>query len=235
MSELEDKVLDRPTWTKEHSLIWQNVTEGPMTAELKKADIVFLSEVNLRRLFLGRRGCKTHRTRRLKGLAISWKKSEFTVVKKGYNVFHLSGKAEKWSFPTPARGMLWVVGYWNDDPNERLQFYWLTWFLNSWFPIKPDRDTAKRKSIVLKRSIPVVEQVLEYALAGRVEGVLGGGDTNSIPWNGHIEGVKLIQGLRSLDRIWAKGIKFTRHAQKTPKTGVGNDMRHEGLKVLVRV
>lgn len=216
-------------------LIWQNVTEGELTDELANAAIVFLSEVSLPRL-RRRRSRKNFRTitsRKTPGLAISVDRREFKVVTRGAVRFHGSGKGEHWDgIATPARGLLYVVGYWKDDPQKRLYGYWVTWFLNSWNP-KGNRDqwTEQREWIVRHLSIPVVEKFVRKLLKEtEVIGVLGGGDTNSIRWNGNLEGMDPIFN-QGLDRLWTAGEIEVEYAGKTPKTGAGSQMQHEGIAV----
>lgn len=223
-------------------LIWQNVTEGPMTKDLKNADIAFLSEASLWRTRRGRRRCRTVRNRRLKGLVISVKRSEFKVLASGSRIFHLSGKAEGWEgIHTPARGVLWIIGYWRDDPEKKLYCYWVTHFLNSWNPAgRHDRWTADRYRIVTKRSIPVVEDLVADKMRNLwpkktfgnryLTGGLGGGDTNSLPWDGDLEGMKPVYN-KGLDRVWKFGEVDAQFVGDTPKTGVGNQSRHHGKKV----
>ena len=217
-------------------LVWQNMTEGPVTFELKEADIVLASETSFWRLRRGRglRRCGQYRNRKADGLAINWKRSEFKVVTKGAIRFHRSGKAEGWAkIKSPARGLIFVIGYWKDDPARSLYCYWVTHFLNSWFPAgKRDQWTDMRGSIVRQRSIPLIEEFIFQTKRDlpKVKGGLGGGDTNSIPWNGSIHGLTHIFN-RGLDRVWAFGDVDAAFFDHTPRTGVGNQMRHEGIRV----
>lgn len=225
------------------TLIWQNCTEGPMTQELKNADMVLLCEGApwLTRVGRGIRRTKQHRNKRLKGLVINWDKEEFVAVEKGHRMFHKSGKAEGWNgIRTPARGILFVIGYWKDDPNKRLYMYAVTHWLNSWLPAgKPDRWTFQRNTIVTETTIPVVEELVEdKKRVGAVfngqrvdlEGGLVGGDTNSLPWDGDLIGLRHVDN-RGLDRIWKFGRVAVDYIGHTPKTGRGPQMKHHGEKV----
>jgi hypothetical protein len=228
------------------SIVWQNVTEGPMNEELRKADIVCLSEVSLTKLRIGRPWprYKTYHEKRVPGLAINWNRSEFKAVKTGFERFHGSGKHEHWDgIATPARGVLWVVGYWKDDPDKRLYGYWVTWFLNSWKPMKGDHYTSKREWIVEHLTIPKVEQLgakfktMRLRRAQRlaeVKGTIGGGDTNSLRWNGRMLGFDPIWN-KGLDRVWTTGEVQARFAGETDKTGTGPNMYHNGIKIKQKV
>jgi len=224
------------------TLIWQNCTEGPMTKELKAADMVLLCEAAPWKTRKGRgiRRTKQHRSRRLKGLVINWDKEEFVAVETGHRMFHKSGKAEGWDgIRTPARGLLFVIGYWKSDPKKRLYLYSVSHWLNSWLPAgKTDRWTFKRNTIVTETTIPVVEDfIADKKRVGAVfngqrvdlEGGLFGGDTNSLPWDGDLEGLRHVDN-RGLDRVWKFGNVEVEHVGQTPKTGVGPQMQHHGEK-----
>jgi hypothetical protein len=225
------------------NLIWQNVTEGPMTPALRAAAIVFLSEVGLLKLRRGRPWPRhrIYRVRKLSGLAISWKSREFRVVHKGYRIFHQSGKAEGWDgVATPARGVLAIVGYWKDDPDKKLYCYWVTWFLNSWFPAgDTDKWTHLRRMIVKVLTIPKLEKFIDELNEeiDFLEGGLGGGDTNSKPWDGKLSGMTQVYPTKrgSLDRGWEFGDIDVKFAGHTPKTGKGNQMQHEGLRFTQKI
>lgn len=224
------------------TIVYQNVTEGYMTDDLKKAALIFLAEVSLKRLWFARPWpfFKTIRTRKIAGLAISVKRSEFKIVDSGFRRFHGSGQHEHWDgIATPSRGVLWVVGYWKDDPERRLYAYLVSWFLNSWNPMKPDKWTAERRRIVLELSIPVVESLVrtlkrkEFKVDGKtkkISGLLFGGDTNSIRWDGKLDGLHHVWN-HGLDRVWEADDISVSFAGETPKTGQGGQMQHNGIRL----
>lgn len=219
-------------------MLWQNVTEGFMTDELKEADIVLLSEAKPWRTRRGRgiRRTKQFRNRRLKGLVINWDKSEFVVVETGSRKYHNSGKAEGWyGIRTPARGIIWVVGYWKDDPEKELYFYAVTHWLNSWMPMKFDKFTNMRSHIVRDLTIPVVEST--FAMMERrkkIKGGIFGGDTNSLRWAGKLKHAEPIDN-RGLDRTWKIGDVDVEGTYDSPKTGVGPQLKHEGTGVKQKI
>lgn len=219
------------------NLIWQNVTEGPMNRALRDAEIVLLSEADPSKVRAGR-PVKTHgqhRIDRLKGLLINWNRSQFRVTNRGYRIFHKSGTAEGWeNIPTPARGLIYVVGYWLDDPERDLYCYWVTHFLNEWNPLPARRDktTVQRYEIVEQKSIPVVEELVrQMNRDSKICGTIGGGDTNSIPWNGHMLRMEPLRN-RGLDRVWSAGNVNAAFLGTTPETGSGPQMYHEGVAII---
>lgn len=219
------------------TLIWQNVTEGPMTTELKNASIVFLSEgdPDLVRKARPVTSHGQHQHDRIKGLVINWDRSQFRVTNRGYRMFHKSGEAEGWdNIPTPPRGLLYVVGYWIDDPDRKLYCMWVTHFLNTWYPFPQNRDenTKKRHYIVKVLSIPVVEELIQQMNRdSKISGTVGGGDTNSVPWDGEMRGLTSVFN-RGLDRVWSSEDAMVSYAGRSPETGVGPQSYHHGVIIL---
>lgn len=211
-------------------VLLQNMTEGPVTGAMKRSQVVLASEVHrttFRSGFPDRFGVYT--PNRAPHLGIAWDKRTVKNVRPGAIRFHDSGQAEGFPFPTPPRGLAWIRCEVDDDP----WVFWVTWLLNSWFPMNPDRDTPRRHAIVTDLELPVVRaKVHEWDRRGFRQA--GGGDMNSLRWSGS----KFFPGLfqvanHGLDRAFmsevAKAERRALQVAEAPETGVGNDMRHKGI------
>lgn len=216
----------------------QNMTEGPVTHALTRADVVIACETDHKKIRTGMPGKKHYTPRRDPHQSISWNPDKLDVYRRGYIRFHRSGQAEGWPFPSPGRGMIYVKARLKDDPDTKLVL-WGTWFLNSWQPMRHTSETAMRKRIVLDTTIPVVTKRLRYWTEHGFL-TIGGGDTNSLRWPGWLGGTQNQIIDKGLER-WYLGEHRTNRMRlvgvprKGPKTGVGGQMQHESDLFTVRI
>lgn len=211
----------------------QNMTEGPVTDDLRSAAIVILQEIDRRKVVEGfGPDWGFYFPKHDSHQALGWRKDLFHKdAPSRYFRFHGSGTGDDRipdSIPTPARGLLkanLVLTEFN-LPIKVLG----TWPLNSWWPGRPDQFTPIRRRIVEELELPVIRR--EMAQVRDNDKAIGfiGADWNSIKaplefdgWNQRPD--------RGLDRImWTrdKRVRFVR-MREGAKTGVGNDMRHNSV------
>ena len=204
----------------------QNLTEGPPTDFLRRADIITTQETRPWRLRRGLPGKRHHIHPRDRHQAISWG-PVYTVTDRGYARFHRSGRAEGWKFRTPARGALWTTGHLFGDPDLKLAVIDM-WWLNSWG--KDNAEGPARKAVIEERTIPVVDRLLNR-LHREDYTVLMQGDTNNIRWSGLMPNMWRVAAT-GLDRMWVTrgGILTpTGPLLHGPETGVGSDRRHRAI------
>lgn len=217
-----------PTKAKEYA--FQNMTEGSPSADVRNSMVFVGCEVDKRRLIEGMPDhYKMHMVPRDKHQAIMWNPREFKVVAKGYVQFHKSGDHEKYPYGTPSRGLIWVRGHLADDATRSMITIGGMWWLNSWFPMRGDKNTAHRRRVVETTTIPKVEQWIKRQHKANRSVILGG-DINSMKWDGELPGMKQVNR-GQLDRAWVtrdSGL-IVKREHHGPKVGVGNQMRHNSL------
>jgi hypothetical protein len=211
----------------------QNMTEGPVTDDLRNCGIAMLQEIDMGKL---RSGFPKHfgkyRALRDKHQAIVWDKNliKMSRRKRGWIRFHRSGEAERFPYGTPARGMLYMKGHLKHDPSIKIVVF-SVWFLNSWNPMRGDQWTPHRRNVVMSRTLPVVRrQIQKWNDEGYL--VIGGGDANSIKWDGELPGLKQ-PWTNGLDRIWLSPEIDVLGKEEGAKTGVGPQMYHRSRIVRV--
>lgn len=204
----------------------QNVTEGLLPHDITSCDAAVLQEIDREKVI---RQCKVQHMecfipKRDKHQAMIWNPQWIDMRSTGWTVFHRSGTAEDFPFATPARGMIWGRGRLVEDPKIKVALFGV-WFLNSWEPMRPDHHTHLRNQIVEHKSIPVVmRKIREWQRNDYV--VIGGGDANSIKWQGHLGHSLKQPWAHGLDRIWYDNRLNLILKHEGPITGVGPDMKH---------
>lgn len=207
----------------------QNCTEGPVTPAIRKQDVLIGCEIDKGRIREGLPGWAHFFPVLDAHQSISWNPAKFKATFKGYQRYHDSGRAEGWPIRTPARGVIFVQGHHRDLPEVPVTL-WGTWLLNSWNPAGDhDRHTPERRRIVDDLELPVLRTFLRRERhAGRV--TIGGGDMNSLPWSGHINGLIQIKP-RGLDRAYISDndlrVRLRGNVTEGPTTGVGPQKRHK--------
>lgn len=211
-------------------VLLQNMTEGPVTGAMKRSQVVLASEVHRGRFrsgFPDRYGVYT--PNKAPHLGIAWDKRVVKNVRPGSIRFHGSGQGEGFPFPTPPRGLAWI----RCEVDDVAWVFWVTWLLNSWFPMDPDHETDERREVVTGLELPVIrDKTREWERRGFLQA--GGGDMNSLRWpgKGAFPGVVQVAN-HGLDRAFMSEVaKAERRALKVseaPVTGVGPDMRHKGI------
>src|SRR5215203_287401 len=132
----------------------QNMTEGAVTHDLRRCDAGVLQEVPKEHILEAgmRPNVEVWVPKKDKHQALFWDTNWLDMKSTGWTRFHRSGRAEKWPFGSPARGLIWGRGRLVEDPDIKILLFGL-WFLNSWEPMRPDHHTNLRNQIVRKTSI----------------------------------------------------------------------------------
>ena len=214
----------------------QNMTEGPLTPDNRKADLFFGQEVNqplVRREF-HKMGMKTYLPKRDPHQCLAWDPKIITITDTGWDMFHRSAKAEGWKFASPARGLIHARGFLTEHPEHKIALGgW--WPLNSWG--KSNAEGPARRKIVETTSLPVVEDFVRR-MHKQDRTIIMQADANNIHWPGHLPGMTPIFG-EGLDRMWVSthgvlhvrpGAGLTWHGERT---GVGPDHQHESLNAVL--
>lgn len=209
----------------------QNMTEGPVTDELRSCSVLLLQETDPG---LVREGLGDHwRSTYAPGghIGIAWDTDVWQLVE-GPHVhrFHGSGTGDPDipdAIATPARHLLEV--HLRHRYTGVVVAFFCTWLLNSWAPVRGDRWTKTREGIVLQRELPVVRRRLAACRKAGLPGVAEA-DWNTLRRRLRFRGWRF-RPTRGLDRF-----AWTRHKQlrlvdvhESAKTGRGNDMQHNGL------
>lgn len=225
-----------------------NMTEGEVTNAVRAADIVIGQEISRGKI---RRGLPLHFQHYFpptdRKQSISWDNRVFKVVRKGrlrrrvvgYHRFHRSGKAMHWPFPTPSRGLPFVLLEHRATGHLLIVFggHWL----NSWFPMKADNETDERRQVVVKMTIPVVrDAVRRWHKQGHL--MVGEADANSIKYNPDTLAPEILEAIdHGLDVFWYSkgdddddGLVLLR-TYEGPKTGVGKQMQHHSIHAVFRL
>ena len=216
-----------------------NMTEGPLTADHRRADLFFGQEVNpktIRREFR-EIGMKTYIPDRDKHQCLAWDPEVITMTKTGWTRFHFSGEAEDWKFGSPARGLIWGKGYLTQKPSVKIAAGgW--WALNSWG--KDNAEGPARRKIVETTTLPVVKDFIRR-MHKQDRTIIMEADANNVRWNGSLPGMTPVAPhlFDDLDRAWVSTLGGLHvlgaptHPWLGERTGVGPDHQHKSLNFFV--
>lgn len=217
------------------SVVTHNMTEGPVTDQVRAADLIAGQEVARRRIWRGLRRRTFGRYMPLgTGMLVSWRRSVFEQVgTPRARRLHGSGRGLGLPFATPRRFVL-VVRL-RHRATGRVFTVLVTWLINSWRPFRRDAHTALREELAQKSMTVVDDEAAAAEARGDLVVLLG--DLNSVRANFDFHDLRPVFDT-GLDRIFYSAdpaLALAAPGWEGPTTGVGNQMRHHSRHARLQI
>lgn len=217
------------------SVVTHNMTEGPVTTQVRAADLIAGQEVARHRIWAALSWRLFGRFMPAgTGLLVAWRRDVFQRVgKPRVRRLHRSGRGLRLPFATPRRYVL-VVRL-RHRKTGRVFTVLVTWLINSWRPFRRDSHTVLREQLA-QRSLDVLDQEATAAEA-RGDLVLLLGDLNSVRADFDFHDLRPAFAA-GLDRIFYSAdpaLHLAAPGWEGPTTGVGKQKRHHSRHARLQI